>query len=206
MTLTKIFFILAALGHCLCAWCDILLTYTPNGKFSFKMMSSNEKMRQIFKGTPLRNSMMSIGFGFVAMCLSVCGYMALASYVNNFSHTLALLIFAGVLLGYLAGIPHHIICGLCEWIYIKFDCSDQSRLAITDMFKKTSFTMILCYLGQALFSIAFFVAVVAGITPLPRWACLFNILPLVILLSACRLPGAGNFAGAIQFLVLVFLV
>jgi hypothetical protein len=64
----------------------------------------------------------------------------------------------------------------------------------------------LCYLGQALFSIAFFVAVGSGITPLPRWACLFNILPLAILLSVFRLPGAGNFAGAIQFLALLFLL
>ena len=51
-----------------------------------------------------------------------------------------------------------------------------------------------------------FVPVVSGWTPLPRWACVFNILPLMLVLMPTRAGGSGNWAGAIMFLGLIFLV
>ena len=66
--------------------------------------------------------------------------------------------------------------------------------------------MIVCYLGFLIFGTAFFAAVVSGITPLPRWACLLNILPLMLALLPLRIGGAGNWAGAIMFLGLFFLL
>ena len=51
-----------------------------------------------------------------------------------------------------------------------------------------------------------FVPVVSGWTPLPRWACVFNILPLMLVLMPTRVGGSGNWAGAIMFLGLIFLL
>ena len=66
--------------------------------------------------------------------------------------------------------------------------------------------MVVCYLGFLIFGTALFVAVVSGQTPLPRWACLFNILPLMLALLPLRVGGSGNWAGAIMFLGLFFLL
>ncbi len=41
---------------------------------------------------------------------------------------------------------------------------------------------------------------------LPRWACVFNILPLMLVLMPTRVGGSGNWAGAIMFLGLIFLL
>ena len=107
---------------------------------------------------------------------------------------------------YIAAFLGHALCAACECFFFRRKCTEEARRAIVEFFKKTSFTMILCYVGQAVFSIAFFVAVVAGWTPLPRWSCVFNVLPLAILFSVCKVPGAGNVAGAVQFLGLLFIM
>ena len=57
-----------------------------------------------------------------------------------------------------------------------------------------------------IFGVSLFVPVVSGWTPLPRWACVFNILPLMLALMPTRVGGSGNWAGTIMFLGLSFLL
>ena len=61
-------------------------------------------------------------------------------------------------------------------------------------------TMIGCYVGILLFSVAHFVPVVMGMTPLPAWACVFNLLPLFLVQAPFNIPGAGNIAGTVMYL------
>ena len=84
--------------------------------------------------------------------------------------------------------------------------TEEARAAIVEFFKKTSVTMYVCYFGLLIFAVSFFVAVVMGTTALPRWACVFNTLPLFLLLSPFRIVGAGNIANAIMFAGLFFLI
>jgi hypothetical protein len=84
--------------------------------------------------------------------------------------------------------------------------TDDAREAITEFFKKTSVTMIACYLGLIVFSITLFVMVVTGATALPSWACIFDILLIASVLFPLRIGGAGNWAGAAMFLGLLFLI
>ena len=84
--------------------------------------------------------------------------------------------------------------------------TEEAREAITDFFKKTSVTMIVCYLGLIIFSVTLFVMVVSGTTVLPRWACVFNILLIASILFPLRIGGAGNWAGAAMFLGLLLLI
>ena len=37
-------------------------------------------------------------------------------------------------------------------------------------------------------------------TPLPAWACMFNLLPLFLVQAPYNYPGAGNIAGAVMCL------
>ena len=41
---------------------------------------------------------------------------------------------------------------------------------------------------------------------LPRWACVFNTLPVFLLLSPFRIVGTGNIANAVMFAGLFFLI
>lgn len=84
--------------------------------------------------------------------------------------------------------------------------TEEARQTILELFHQTSATMVVCYLGLLLFAVSFFIAVVTGITPLPRWACVFNTLPLFLAMMPFRIVGTGNLVNAIMFLGLFFLI
>ena len=63
----------------------------------------------------------------------------------------------------------------------------------------TSATMIGCYLGWAVFGIIMLIAVITGKTDLPRWACIFNIVPLFLVTFPFHIGGMGNWCGATMF-------
>ena len=104
------------------------------------------------------------------------------------------------------GIAHHILCGVPEWLYVRLGRTEEARQVITELFQKTSVTMFVCYAGFLIFGVALFAAVVSGLTPLPRWAYVFNTTLLMLVLPPTRIGGGGNWAGAIMFLGLLFLV
>ena len=84
--------------------------------------------------------------------------------------------------------------------------TESARAAIVEFFKKTSVTMYVCYLGLLLFAVTFLIAVLTGMTALPRWACLLNTVPLFLLLAPFHIAGTGNLANAVMFAGLFFLI
>lgn len=96
-------------------------------------------------------------------------------------------------------------CGVAMWFYIRLGRTEEARKAVVQFFKDTSITMIICYLGMAVFGVTMFIAVVTGATDLPRWACIFNVVPLYLLTFWFRIGGTGNWCGAIMFLGLFIL-
>ena len=78
MSTIKILMLIALFGHLLCGICDCLLIYTPSGKFGFQLMKDNDKMREAFRTMPLRNPMLSMLLGVLAVegisrCICGCG-------------------------------------------------------------------------------------------------------------------------------------
>jgi uncharacterized protein (DUF983 family) len=71
---------------------------------------------------------------------------------------------------------------------------------------KTIATMVIGYLGLAVFVITLFIMVESGRTSLPQWACIFNTLPLMVVLTPTKLPAKGNIAGAIMYIGLLILI
>ena len=98
------------------------------------------------------------------------------------------------------------ILRMIEWIYIRLNRTNEAREAVLEFQKKTIITMFIGYLGLLTFAVVMFIAIITGKTDLPRWACIFNTLPLFIILMPTRLPAKGNIAGAIMFLGLFFLI
>ena len=206
MTTIKILMLIAVLGHLLCGICDCLLIYTPSGKFEFQLMKDNGKMQEAFRTMPLRNPMLSMLLGVLALLMSCGGYFALCLWMRRFSVTASVIMLAAAAVFFIPGTAHHVICGVAEWFYIRMGMTEEAREAITEFFGKTSVTMIACYLGLIVYSVALFVMVVTGATTLPSWACIFNILLIASVLFPLRIGGAGNWAGAIMFLGLIFLI
>ena len=206
MTAIKILMLIAVLGHLLCGICDCLLIYTPSGKFGFQLMKDNDKMRNVFRTMPLRNPMLSMLLGVLALLMSSGGYFALCLWMRQFSITAAVTMLIAAAMFLIPGTAHHVICGVAEWLYIRMGMTDDVREVITEFFRKTSVTMIACYLGLIVFSITLFLMVVTGATVLPSWACIFNVLLIASVLFPLRIGGAGNWAGAAMFLGLLFLI
>ena len=144
--------------------------------------------------------------GVLALFMYCGGYFALYLWMRQFSFTAAVIMLIAAAMFFIPGTAHHVFCGVAEWFYIRMGMTDDVREAITEFFKKTSVTMIACYLGLIVFSITLFVMVVTGKTALPSWASIFNILVIASVLFPLRIGGAGNWAGAVMFLGLIFLI
>ena len=198
--------LIALFGHLLCGICDCLLIYTLSGKFGFQLMNDNDKMRETFRTMPLQKPMLSMLLGVLTLLISCGGYFALYLWIRQFSAAAAVIMLIAAAVFYIPGTAHHIFCGVAEWFYIRMGMTENAREAIADFFKKTSVTMVVCYMGLIVFSITLFVMVVTGATTLPSWACIFNILLIASVLFPLRIGGAGNWAGAIMFLGLIFLI
>ena len=140
------------------------------------------------------------------MCMMFFGYMAIYNWMKQYSPVYAALILLSIGLIFTFGTAHHVLCGAPEWLYVRLGRTEEAREIITELFKKTSFTMLVCYAGFLLFGISLFLAVFNGYTPLPKWACIFNTTLLMLALTPLRIGGSGNWAGAIMFLGLLFLL
>lgn len=202
MELITIFLAIAALGHILCGICDCLLTYTPNGRFSAADLADNDKMSALFDGMPLRRPIISTLLGCLALAMCFSGYVFLAldifvtyDYKSDIYWMCGSVMLISAVIYFFFGTAHHVICGAIEWFYVKLGRTEQARDAIVEFFKKTSLTMILCYLGTAVYCVALFAALLNDV---PLWICLINTIPIYLIMSLFKLPGAGNWAGAIM--------
>lgn len=112
MTTIKWLFLVALTGHLLCGVCDCWLTYLPNGRFKLDYMKDNQKLSDVFKEMPLRNTILSMLLGCLAMCMMFFGYLALALWIRPISAILGNLMLLAVGLIFTFGIAHHILCGV----------------------------------------------------------------------------------------------
>lgn len=144
--------------------------------------------------------------GVLALTLAFCGYLALGSWMSQFSETYSRIMYISATIYIISIVTHHVICGTVEWFFVRLDRTEEALKAVLDFFKQTSITMYAGYFALLVFAVSFFVAVVTGNTSLPRWACIFNTFPVFIALAPTKLPAKGNIAGAIMFLGLMFMI
>ena len=190
VTLLKCLLLLACAAHLALLYCDRIITLLDGGRFDFRLLN-NKKLSAVMGATPTERPMRSMVLGAWVLPQSpVCGALMLAD---------------GILF-LLPGVAHHVFCGAVEWFYLHMNKTEEARAAIVEFFKKTSVTMYVCYFGLLTFTVSFFIAVVTGTTVLPRWVCVFNTLPLFLLLLPFHIVGTGNIANAIMFAGLFFLI
>ena len=198
---------LAFVGHILCGICDCLLSYSPSSRLDLKgALSEPDKMRTVFADMPLRWPLTSIILGVYAITVFGFGYLGLSKWMEEFSKAASVIMYISAVVFLISIVVHHVVCGFVEWLYIRLDRTDEVRAAVLEFQVKTIATMITGYLGLVIFLITLFVMVVSGKTTLPQWACVFNTLPVMLILLITKLPAKGNIAGAIMFLGLFFLL
>lgn len=197
--------IVAMIGHVLNVYCDRLILCTPGGNFSYSDIKDNERMAKLFQAMPESSPLRSIVLGTLAMFLQFFGYLALGIWMRQYSVLWANIMIVGAAMIYTFGLAHHVQGCAAEWIYIKSDHTEEGRKLTADFFGKTSAVMIGCFAGIFIFSVAHFIPVVAGMTALPAWACVFNLMPLFLVQAPFKIPGAGNIAGAVMYLGLFIL-
>ena len=203
----KIVLFIALIGHILCGICDCLLGYSPNGRLDLKgALKSPEKMREVFSGYPIKWSLLSIMLGVYAITAFGFGYLSLSRWMEQYSHTASTVMYISAVIFLIPIVVHHIICGLVEWLYVRLGKTDEAREVALEFQMKTIATMVVGYLGLATFVITLFIMVITGKTSLPQWACVFNTLPLMLLLTPTKFPAKGNIAGAIMYLGLLILL
>lgn len=207
MSLVKILFLIAIVGHLICGCCDCLITYVPGGKkFDFKMMSDNKSMSETFAKMPLKNINISMLAGCLAILMIACGYYGIYLWMSEFSKTFSVIILIAIGLFLSFGVAHHVFCGVAEWFYVRMGMTEDARQAVVKFFKDTSVTMAGCYLGLITLGIVLFISVVTGMTSLPQWACVINYIPFALLIMPFRIGGAGNWSGALMFFGLLLLI
>lgn len=198
--------LLALIGHILCGVSDCLLSYSKTGRLDLKQIKDPEKMSEMFKDMPPQFPLASILLGTFAITLFGFGYFALCGWMWEFSKTAALIMFISAVIFLIPIVTHHVFCGVVEWFYIRFGRTDTVREAVLGFQMKTIATMFAGYLGLAAFMVTLFVMIVTGKTALPAWACVFNSLIAMVLLTPTKLPAKGNIAGAAAFLGLLILI
>ena len=207
MSIIQILFLIAIAGHLLCGYCDCLLTYVPGGKkFGAKQLKDKALMAETFEKMPLKNPLLSMLLGCLALFMCSAGYYGIYLWMKKFSKTYAVIILISSALFVVAGTAHHILCGVAEWIYVRMGRTEDTFDAVIKLFKDTSATMIACYLGWAVFGIIMLIAVITGITDIPRWACIFNIVPMFLVTFPFHIGGMGNWCGATMFIGLFVLM
>lgn len=202
----KFVLLLACAGHILCGITDCLLTYSPKGRLDFRNIKDPDKMREMFADMPLTFPMRSMLLGVFALLAMSFGYVGLTCWMGQYSQVYSIIMFVSTLVFFIPILPHHVFCGAVEWFYIRLGRTDEARDAVLDFQKKTTISGIVGYVGLLVFAAALFIAVITGVTPLPRWACIFNTLPIFLLLSPTKLPAKGNIAGMAMFLGLALII
>ena len=163
-------------------------------------------MKEVFKDYPIKWSLVSIMLGVCAITMFGFGYLELSQWMEEYSQVASLVMYISAVIFLISIVVHHIICGLVEWLYVRLGKTDEAREVALEFQIKTIATMIVGYLGLAIFLVTLFIMVVTGKTSLPQWACVLNTLPLMLVLTLTKLPAKGNIAGAVMYLGLFILL
>ena len=202
----QLLLMLGVIGHILCGISDCLLTYAPNGKISLTDFKDYNKSSVSFQGMSLKNLSIAMLLGVIAMTLELFGYVQICDYVKGYSAIGYRVMYVSALVMFISLPMHHIICCLCEWFFVRLGLTKEALDSVWEFFRCTAYTMYIGYIAMLVFSVAFLVVVVTGQTDLPRWAGIFNLLPLAVGTLPTKLPAKANVMGAVMFLGLLFLM
>ena len=182
-----------------------MLAYTKDGRFDFSDIKDNAKMQKTFSSMPLKQVIMAMFIGVFALFMASFGYIEISRLISETALVIGRIMLIASMFFLVLISAHHVLCGAVEWFYVKLGRTEEALKAVTDFFKSTIIAAI-AYVGLLVFAVIFFILVVTGRTDLPRWACIFNMLPAFLILAPTKVPAKGNIANAFMFFGLAFLI
>ncbi len=127
----KAMLILGVIGHLLCAMTDMLIIFSKDGKrFNFKLMSDNEKMSDAMENMLIKNQMIPMLIGVLAIFIMSWGYFGICLYVYPFSKTYAAVLFVSTMLCMIPITAFHVFCGTAEWYYIRMGRTEEFYICL----------------------------------------------------------------------------
>ena len=186
-------------GNLLCWAGDVLLSVFPGHE-----TVSGLTLSPAWVGAPLWRFSLSALFGGIAMMAVLCGFYAVYRLLKPDRPRAAWIFMLGGLLGCVPGAVMHMRCTSAAWIYDRLGGTEEAGEVAMDFFLAHMPLFVLCTVGILLSCAVLFVCVVRGKTCLPRWAAVFNIVLISMVLGLCKplvvIPGTMNLGGAGMFL------
>ncbi|OUM63697.1 hypothetical protein PIROE2DRAFT_61125 [Piromyces sp. E2] len=186
------------LGYTLCFIADMILEYLPNGWLDLDSLLDINKAGEIFKGTSSERFAISGVLGVFSMIFVTLGLVGVSEYVHMYSPIASELTLVGGVGSSVHSAGYHIICTLMPWIFVSLNFTKEGFEVKEKFFNDHVLILKINPLFYMIFCFSLLYVVVAGKTPLPRWAAIFNIAFLFKALNYFKVSGASNIAGIIM--------
>ncbi|ORX82328.1 hypothetical protein BCR32DRAFT_292721 [Anaeromyces robustus] len=192
-------------GYLLCFIADIILEYLPNGELDWKGKDDYELLKKVIEGATGERFALSGVLGLVSMIFVTLGLVGISEYINMYSKIASeIMLVGGVGSSVLSG-GFHLICTIIPWIFVSFNFTKEAFEVKNKFYEDHSLILKINPIFYMLFCFTLLYVIVAGKTPLPRWACIFNIAFIFKALDYFEVNGASNIAGFIMSLGLFIL-
>ncbi|ORX82327.1 hypothetical protein BCR32DRAFT_326891 [Anaeromyces robustus] len=193
------------IGYFLCFIGDMLLEYLPNGELTWESISNFEMFKEATKGATAQRFGISGVLGISSMIFVTLGLVGISEYVNMYSKIASeIMLVGGVGSSVLSG-GFHLICTLVAWIFVSLNSTKEAFEVKDQFYKDHQLILQINPIFYMLFCFTLLYVIVAGKTPLPRWACIFNIAFIFKALDYFKVHGASNIAGTLMCISLFIL-
>lgn len=153
----KIILLIALIGHIVLGISDCLMVYGKKGRINTKNIKDSEKMAAEYEHVPLKYPSIALLTGVYAVTALAFGYLALADWMESFSHTSSVIMYASAVIFVISIVIHHEFFGLLGWFYVRLGRTPEAREAVLDFMKKTSYTMFTGYAAWLVFCVTLFI-------------------------------------------------
>lgn len=107
-------------------------------------------------------------------------------------------------MGGIFGSVYHTIYVLAVWVYINTGMTTDLFLLLQSIFDSNALLMRLCGIGFTLLGGVLFFAVIKGKTSLPKYACVFNMMIVYMIISIIDFPGHLSTGCIVMFSAILF--
>ncbi len=199
---TTIFLVLGIIGSVMWLISDYMIGFLPSGILTGTALADTQELPHVLENAPLWRFTVSAIVQSLGMVFVMLGYWGIYFLLKNSKMLAALSLLSGIMAA-IMGAVYHTIYVTAVWVYIQSGMSEGSFNLLTGIFKANSLLMTICGVGFTLLGLVLFVAVIAGKTILPKWACVFNMMIVYAIISFFEFPGHLSMGCIVMFSALL---
>ncbi len=184
---------------------DYMIGFLPGGILTGAALADMQILPSVLENAPLWRFTSSAIIQSLGMVLVMFGYFAIYFLLKSNKILSALSLFGGIM-GAIMGVVYHTIYVIAVWVYIQSGMSEESFILLTGIFEPNSLLMTICGMGFTLLGIVLFIAVITGKTTLPKWACIFNMMIVYVIINFFEFPGHLSTGCIVMFTALLIFI